>query len=153
MGKIFKTIQHFFQEEGWSMLPVEDKTALGTKLSGENGQWTCLALAKEDEDLFIFYSIYPLTVPLEKRTTVAEFLTRVNYGMLIGNFELDFEDGEVRYKTSINVREDRLSFVLAKHVIYTNIAMMDRYFPSLMQVIQGEDSPIEVVFTIEKDLC
>lgn len=135
------------------MLPVEDKTALGTKLSGENGQWTCLALAKEDEDLFIFYSIYPLTVPLEKRTTVAEFLTRVNYGMLIGNFELDFEDGEVRYKTSINVREDRLSFVLAKHVIYTNIAMMDRYFPSLMQVIQGEDSPIEVVFTIEKDLC
>jgi hypothetical protein len=29
--------------------------------------------------------------------------------MIIGNFEMDFEDGEIRYKTSIDVEDDSLS--------------------------------------------
>ena len=43
---------------------------------------------------------------------IAEFLTRTNYSMIIGNFELDFADGEIRYKTSIDVQGDFLRFEL-----------------------------------------
>jgi hypothetical protein len=31
-----------------------------------------------------------------ERAPPAEFITRANYGLIIGNFELDFEDGEIR---------------------------------------------------------
>ena len=37
---------------------------------------------------------------------VCEYLTRANYGLTVGNFELDHRDGEIRYKVSINVRDD-----------------------------------------------
>jgi len=43
-----------------------------------------------------------------------KFLTRANYGMMIGNFEMDFTDGEIRYKTSIDVEGDKLSSALIK---------------------------------------
>jgi hypothetical protein len=47
-----------------------------------------------------------------KQQTIAKFITRANYGMSLGNFELDFNDGEIRYKTSIDVTDDRLNFAL-----------------------------------------
>ncbi|MDJ1171766.1 hypothetical protein PMG71_20260 [Roseofilum sp. BLCC_M154] len=34
---------------------------------------------------------------------MAEFLTKANYGMILGDFELDLTDGELRDKTSIGV--------------------------------------------------
>jgi len=44
-----------------------------------------------------------------KRGAVAEFINRANYGIIIGNFEMDFADGEIRYKTSIDVQGDKLT--------------------------------------------
>ncbi|WP_199784763.1 hypothetical protein [Nostoc sp. 'Lobaria pulmonaria (5183) cyanobiont'] len=47
--------------------------------------------------------------------------------MIIGNFELDFTDGEISCKTSIDVEGDRLSFTLIQRVVYANVTMMDEY--------------------------
>ena len=33
---------------------------------------------------------------------MAEYLHRANYGLRVGNFELDYDDGEIRYKTYID---------------------------------------------------
>lgn len=41
-----------------------------------------------------------------KRT--AEFLTRANYGLVFGNFEMDMHDGEIRYKPSFRAAEKPL---------------------------------------------
>jgi hypothetical protein len=58
-------------------------------------------------------------------SAIAEFLTRANYGMTISNFDLDFADREIRYKTSIDVQGDFLSFELIKQLVYANVTMMD----------------------------
>lgn len=55
-----------------------------------------------------------MNVPEDRRLALAEFLTRANYGLFIGNFEMDWQDGEVRYKTSIDVAGDRLSTALVQ---------------------------------------
>ena len=55
-------------------------------------------------------------------TEIAQFLTPANYGTLIGNFELDFKDGEIRYKTSIDVEGDRLTPALIKRLVYSTLA-------------------------------
>jgi hypothetical protein len=39
----------------------------------------CYAKAKEEQQQFVFYSIAPINSPEEKRTAIAEFLTRANY--------------------------------------------------------------------------
>lgn len=48
---------------------------------------------------------------------VAEFIARGNFGIVIGNFEIDFSDGEIPYKTSIDVKGDRPSFALIKRLV------------------------------------
>ncbi|NEQ30985.1 MAG: YbjN domain-containing protein [Leptolyngbya sp. SIO4C5] len=54
----------------------------------------------------------------------------------VGNFELDFSDGEIRYKTSLDVEGDRLSQASIKQLVYTNVFTMDRYLPGIEAVIK-----------------
>jgi hypothetical protein len=70
--------------------------------------------------------------------------------MTIGNFELDFNDGEIRYKTSIDVEGDHLSSALIKTLVYTNVSMMDQYLPGIKAVIETGVSPEEAIRAIEQ---
>lgn len=70
--------------------------------------------------------------------------------MTIGNFELDFNDGEIRYKTSIDVEGDALTHALTKRLVYTNVMMMDEYLPGIQAVIEAGVSPEEAIQAIEQ---
>ncbi|MDZ7951652.1 hypothetical protein [Nostoc sp. DedQUE09] len=55
----------------------------------------------------------------------------------------------MKYKTSINIEGDRLSFALIQRVVYANVTMMDEYLPGIMSVIYGNVSPEEAIAKIE----
>jgi hypothetical protein len=148
-GQFFEKIVNFFKEDDWPIVQIEGEPLLQMVFQGENGKWTCYAKAREDQEQFVFYSICPVNAPENKRLTVAEFLTRANSGMIIGNFEMDFEDGEIRYKTSIDVEGDSLSSALIKQLVYANVMMMDAYLPGIMSVIYGDVSPKDAIAQIE----
>ena len=146
---IYLALINFFRENDLSFLESEDNGALGLGVEGHNGRYTCYAISREKEQQMIFYSLFPVNVPEAKRLAIAEFITKANYGMMIGNFELDFQDGEIRFKTSIDVENDCLTSALIKNLVAANIAMMDRYMPGLMSVIYGNVSPDEAIAQIE----
>ena len=70
--------------------------------------------------------------------------------MVIGNFELDFSDGEIRYKTSLDVEGDRLSNALIKQTVYLNVLTMDKYLPALVAVINNELSVDNAIAAVEQ---
>jgi hypothetical protein len=149
MGEILDTTIVFFQQDAWSFTQLEDQPILRLGFQGESGQWTCYAQAREEQAQFLFYSLCPVKAPEDKRMAVAEFLTRANYGMFIGNFELDYSDGEIRYRTSIDVEGSQLTPALVRPLVYANVLMMDRYLPGIMSVIYGNVSPAEAVAKAE----
>ena len=129
---------------------IKGDSALRLSYQGKNGQWNCYAQVREEQQQFIFYSICPLQIPEAKRIAIAEFITRANYGLLIGNFELDFSDGEVRYKTSIDVEGNRLNFDSIQNLVYTNVSIMDEYLPGIIAVVENNVSPEDAVISIEE---
>ncbi|MGJ3238638.1 MAG: YbjN domain-containing protein [Anaerolineae bacterium] len=147
--QIFNSLIEFFEEDGWEFQWVAGISALSMGFSGRNGKWLCYAQARETEEQFAFYSVLAVNVPLNKRHKVAEFITRVNYGMVIGNFEMDYEDGEVRYKTSIDVEGAELGASMIRQVVYANLIITDRYLPGIMRVIYSEETPVEILDSIE----
>ena len=147
--QFFEEIVNFFEEDGWPFVQIEGEPLLQMVFQGENGKWTCYAKARDDQEQFVFYSVCPVNTPDSKRLAVAEFLTRANSGMIIGNFEMDFEDGEIRYKTSIDVEDDSLSSALIKRLVYANVMMMDAYLPGIMSVIYGHVTPVDAIAQIE----
>jgi hypothetical protein len=146
---LFEMVIRFFTDDEWHFDIVEGQTILTAGFRGENGSWRCFAQVKEDDEWFVFYSTLDSNVPENRRPAVAEYLTRANYGLVLGNFEMDFRDGETRYKTSISVEGDRLSTALIQSLVYINVLMMDRYLPGLMRVAYGDKDPAEEIAAIE----
>lgn len=143
--QIFNALVEFFEEDEWDFQWMEGLSVLTMSFSGKNGKWQCFAQAREQQQQFVFYSVLSVNVPKEKRGRVAEFITRVNYGMVIGNFEMDYDDGEVRYKTSIDVEGVELLAPMIRQVVYANLIITDRYLNSLMRVIYSDVEPEQAI--------
>ena len=146
---IFQAILNFFTEDDWSYTKIKTQPTLRLAFQGENGKWNCYAKAREQQKQFVFYSVCPVNAPENKRLPITEFITRANYGMIMGNFEFDFTTGEIRYKTSIDVEGDNLSFALIKQMVYANVMMMDEYLPGIMAVIEQEVEVKEAISLVE----
>jgi hypothetical protein len=147
--RIFEAIINFFTEDDWAYTKIQGEQTLRLAFQGQNGKWTCYAKAREQQQQFVFYSICPIKVPETKNLAIAEFIARANFGMIIGNFELDFTDGEIRYKTSIDVEGANLTFLQIKRLVYANVMMMDQYLPGMMSVIDSDVEPKDAIAQIE----
>ncbi len=147
--RLLKTVESFLREDGWDFSPLENRSVLKTGYQGEHGSWTCYAQTREEDQQFLFYAVCPIRAPEKKRAAVAEYITRANYGMVIGNFEMDYSDGEVRFKTSIDVEDSELTEPMVRSATYWAVVMMDRYLPGLLKVIGGSTPPEEAIDEIE----
>jgi hypothetical protein len=145
----FITLGQFLEADEWHPQRVEDKYIYRMGYTGKNGQTTCFARIMPELDQFLFYAIAPVKAPEEARLAVAEFITRANYGLRIGNLELDFTDGEVRYKSSLDFEGEVLTPRLIKNAIYPAVQTLDRYLAGLMRVIYGNQPPAEAIAEIE----
>jgi hypothetical protein len=149
--QIFNVLVEFFEEDEWDFQWMEGESILSMGFSGKNGKWQCFAQAREAQEQFVFYSVLPVNVPPEKRLKVAELITRINYGMVIGNFEMDFDDGEVRYKTSVDVEGSELTLPMIRQMVYANILITDRYLPAVMRAIYSDISPVEAIAKADEE--
>lgn len=149
MTEIIESLKTWLTEDEWPFTQLEGKTILRTAYSGKNGNFNCYAHAREDKFLFLFYSVCPINAPEDKRTAVAEYITRANYGLYVGNFEMDYTDGEIRYKSSIDVENTEINPALIHNVVYASVWMMDRYLPGIMEVIYANANPVEAIKKIE----
>lgn len=139
----------FFSQDDWNPSRVEGKTILKMGFKGNNGTWTCFAQTREEQKQFLFFSILPNNVPPERRAAVSEFITRANYGVYIGNFEMDMNDGEVRFRTSVDVEGGSLAPTMIKNLAYTNVMMMDKYLAGLNKVAYGGADAAATIKEIE----
>lgn len=148
--RAYAAVGAFMHEDGWHPQTVEDSHVYRAFFAGNNGEVTCFAQIRVDLEQFLFYVAMPMRVPADKRVAVAEFITRANYGLRIGNFEMDFDDGEVRYKSSVDFEGAVLTPTLIRNVMYPAVQTMDRYLPGVLAVIYGGKTPEEAVTEIEE---
>lgn len=148
--RILKALERFFAEDDWSFSRVENRPILRMGFAGKSGNWTCYAQAREEDEQFLFYAICPLSIPEARRAAVSEYLTRANYGMIIGNFEMDLDDGEVRFKSSVDVQDVELTDVLIRNTVYPAALMMDKYLPGLVAILGGQ-GPKDAIDDIEAE--
>ncbi|MGE0599350.1 MAG: YbjN domain-containing protein [Dehalococcoidia bacterium] len=129
---------------------TSDDEVIRSDVPGENGVWACFIVGRQKDSRCTVYSQAPWETPENQRMAMAELITRINFGLPMGNFELDFGDGEVRFKTSIDVSGTHLSPELFDDLLEPNLATMDLYLPALEAVRDGRMTPEAAVATVEE---
>jgi hypothetical protein len=117
--------------------------AIVVPFADDAGRWSATLL--EVNDCFVCTAAYPVNVPAEHRSAVAELLARLNWPLLIGSWEMDWSDGEVRYRTSVPVRTAPLTAELARDLCYTNFGTFTRSWRPLASVSTGAATPVEAL--------
>lgn len=151
--RLLRAAVGLFEELRWSFEAVPDKPIVRTAIVGRNGPFTLFAQARNspDAEQLLFYSVAKTNVPPALRAAAAEFLTRANYGMVVGNFELDLSDGEVRCKTYVETALDSgpVSHAQLKSALFHNVRMLDKYLPGLRKLLEEGVSPLDAWRSVE----
>ncbi|MCR5347460.1 MAG: YbjN domain-containing protein [Fretibacterium sp.] len=98
---------------------------------------------------FISYFISPIGADpgdTAKMSRLAEFICRANYGMLNGNFELDFSDGEIRYKSFVDCSGECVpSEEVIGNSLWVGLNMFNRYLPGIKDMLFSDVIPKDAV--------
>lgn len=150
MDSIMGAVERFMQENELEYERVEGRSALVCNLSGDNNGFRFFFDIHEDDERLIIYATTQTRIPEQARVPIAEFLARANYGLRIGNFELDMSDGEVRYKVSVDVEGGALVPQMVKNMVAAGLSTFDHYFPGLMSVGFAGIDPKAAIEEIEE---
>lgn len=105
-----------------------------------------------NEDSFLVYLILPMTADKEVQKEMAEFLTRINYGLESCNFEIDFSDGEIRCKCFCNCADTVPTNQQISNCIFFNTATVNNYGNGIAKILFGIGTPEEVYLECKKAL-
>ena len=142
MADLHAAVTGYLTKRGW---PLDDRGHLVvTPVLGRSGRWSAFFEIRDPDQQLIVHSVVPVTVPPERRTAAALYLTRANFGLAIGSFDLDLDGGEVRFRTSVDVEGAELSEPLIDHLFLANIVGVDQYFAGLRSVIRGADPVVAI---------
>jgi CheY-like chemotaxis protein len=135
---VLVALKDAFSALGWSYVEQQGLPVLLSELEGPLGRWPFYARVAAEHGIVGFYSICPERVPEERRVDAADFLTWVNHGLAHGNFELDFENGEVRFKTVMPIAGHEVDLEVVRRLVRANGLAMETYLEDIKALASGQ---------------
>ena len=130
-------VARFLEDDGWSWQPGDDGVSLLTGVTGENGSFLCRIVWEATNRYLIAYAVLPVAAPFHYRPAMMEYVTRANYGLPSGAFEIDLNDGEVRFRNTLFVEYAFPTEKQITELLYTVVYTADDYLPGILRVNDG----------------
>lgn len=138
--EIADVIKSFLTSDDWHYSFDDEKGLFhfGLGLRGKLKKINYIIDVKEDE--YLVYAVAPIGADKDDAAmmaAMAEFICTANYGLRNGNFEFDFCDGEIRYKTYVPCFGISLTSEIVRRSIYCHASMFDRYSEGIIGILFG----------------
>lgn len=143
---IKERIVKYLNENDWRSFQIEEHY-LSAKVGGRTGNsYTFFIFINENDSHVTCITTMENKVIEKRRAAVAELITRINYTRTSGNFEFDMDDGQVGYKTYIDLYNniDFLTDNILSDLIWDNIEALDYHHIAIMQLNYAVDNNINV---------
>ena len=154
MGKLYDVVVTWLHEGDWEF--VENQRDNGdhwtrSRYKADNATFDLVLETSEAQEEFFVYVYWPTRVPPDRCGAVAELMARINYGMRLGNFELDMRDGEIRYKVSVDVEGAQLVPQMIENMVRAALSTADRYAPAIMSCSYGDKNALDALRVVREE--
>jgi hypothetical protein len=132
----------------WKYHRMDDRPILFSGFNGDDGLWDFNMFARErGEGLFLLgvNSYIPNKARPERRAACLELLSRINVELCLGCFEMDHEDGEIRFRTSVVLPAADITPGIVEHLLRSNLAIVDERLRQIMAVLYANTAPAEAL--------
>ena len=149
MTSLFSTVNNFLEEDGWKFESFKNDGVLRALFSSDKQEWELLTLVREELDQIIFYShVTESATPKHRRNEMCLLLNHLNNRTVYGAFEMDIDEGEVMFRTALDLVEVSPSYELIRNSLYTNLGTMERYHGALVALMKDDSVTAEVAAAI-----
>lgn len=114
-------------------------------ITTQAGLFECVLDVQTESQRLLMLSIFPISVPEALRLDLAGILMRINYHLFLGQFELDFKDGELRFKTTLVYADAKMTLKMLESFVQSNLVAMDAYYGLLLAFLNGQISVAQVM--------
>lgn len=149
--ELVEVVKSFLDSIEWKYEYVEESTFFDTGSALDGAMDYARIIIDVDDDVVQCFTITKASAEKESvRSAVSEFIARANYGLKLGTFELDWNDGEIRYRSYIDCEGGASpTKPQMENLLYVGPAMFERYGENLLAVINGEKTPAQAVADAE----
>ena len=148
-------IENFFNDDDLKFTPFDENDIASATFAVHSKFGHAKILYRAHADKVILQMIVPLSAGEEERAKVGEYLLRANYGLRVGGFDFDFDDGEISYRVSIYLGDENFAPPTHEQLDFATsvgLAMIDRYGDGLVKVMFGLAEPEDAVDAAESDV-
>ena len=150
--KNVKILHKFFKKDDWRYEFDENNGVFQCGIEVGNAVGNAQVFVNVHDEHVACALVLPHRAVEESLPAVAELVCRINYRLAFGGFDLDFNDGEIRYcyiMASEELCDDPME--KSRRLIYLPHAMALRYGPAFVKVILGIRSPAEALKECDPD--
>ena len=144
-------LKQYFDDKDWPYNHYQPKIRDSQKshylsLRMRNKQLDCSYLfrVQEKNKLLAVYGILPFLIPESHQSAAMLLITQINYDMMIGNLEMDVDDGEIRYKNAIDIEAVGLDDDILEHLLQSIIAMTTVAHEIFSDLVNNQDPAEEL---------
>jgi hypothetical protein len=131
---------------------MPEHKAVFFSLHGNVAAYEVTFFISHDDEVFQTYVTLPVSVSDEKmRPLVSEFVVRANNKLTLGNFDFEIDEGKLRYHAAHAFGPGDLDDETIERLMSTVLETVDRYYPALMRLMYGGNTPADAVFLSELD--
>ena len=141
--EIAKAVKEFFTKEELNYIPCNENGVIrsGMMLSSQIHRVDIYMDIRKDG--YSMISVFPLHAEEKARPAIAEFLTRANYEINLGCFDMDFEDGEIRYKMAQFCGATVPTYEQIQKIFYVAITTINHYGNGIAKTLLSLGTPKE----------
>ena len=127
---------------GWKP-DFEDDDSVRVRIAGKPFLFPLVIAVDEVARTIACWGVMPVSADADRRAAVAETIVRINRGLRLGSFDLDFVDGEIRFRVGCDVEGGALTEQMVISMLGNVSVSIDRCGAVLMQVLFGQASPAD----------
>ena len=153
--EIRAAVENYFETEGAKYTPFDERGVAHATYAVDVKFGHVEVFFHAYRDMLILHLIVPLKTGEDERAKVGEFLHRANYGLKVGGFDFDFNDGEISYRVAIYCGSDEFAPPGHEQIdaaLTIGLMMIDKYGDGLVKVMFGLAEPEDAIDASEEDI-
>lgn len=149
MNELKQAIQNELENKKIKYSYNDDSNFFAYSVNIDNSIGNIKVIIQLMEERYLVYALISNRAQKPRMSAVAEYLHRVNYGLVDGNFEMDFSSGRIFYKSFVNAKGVSISGAIISDSILVPIMMIRKYGDGLLEVMTGTDTPEAILKKIK----
>jgi hypothetical protein len=143
MSALHVSVINAFKQMGWEYHVVPGLAVVEARFEAHHTKVFLHVQSHEEAGIVSVVANATHTVPTSHLRSASELLMRTNKELNLGNFEVDWDSGQVMFRVSNVFAKMRVDERVIASMVHTSVGEMDRLTPYLHEVCKR--SPAELV--------